>query len=124
MGSNGIGHLYGELDEGSIEIRKEVGASSDESGTNKKRFSDEGPKIKSPLDCEDQQKSLEQQSSILDISRAEEVSAGSSRRKGEYVISCYYSSNLAIQGVLREPLSNNFYLFVFFSRGTHNDFIV
>ncbi|KAK4751948.1 hypothetical protein SAY87_020746 [Trapa incisa] len=66
MGSNGIGHLHGEVDEGSVEIRKEVGAFYGEPGTS------HGSNI---------EPSPEQQSSSLEISQPEENSTGSSSQR-------------------------------------------
>lgn len=66
MGSNGISHSYGEPDEGSISIRREEEASCDEPGI---------------------QKGSEQRSAVLEISRAEEMNAGSSSHRGEYLMS-------------------------------------
>ncbi|PKI57425.1 hypothetical protein CRG98_022076, partial [Punica granatum] len=78
MGSNGVGHSYGELDDGNIPIRKEVDPSYNESRTAQNCCPDEGLNMVSSRESEDRQEVMDKQSSVLEISWAEEMDVGSS----------------------------------------------
>ncbi|KAK4802253.1 hypothetical protein SAY86_000456 [Trapa natans] len=76
MGSNEIGDSYGILEEGSIPIIKEAGASCYDLGTAQSCCIEEVSNMKSQMDPEHQQNP-----SVLEISQAEEITAGSSPQR-------------------------------------------